>query len=485
MNRRLAKKIGVFIIVALFILPSLAKAQIQTRYEQTPTFSQEELAQVLAPIALYPDALLSQILIAASYPYEVAEADRWLARNPYLTDEQLDEALQAKDWDVSVLSLCYYPKVLSMMAENLNWTARLGDAFVYQQQDVMDTIQDLRARAAAQGNLNTTDEQKVIVEERIIRIEPAYYNYLYVPVYDPFVVYGPWWFPAFLPFRIFYPGVVVTGPRIVFSPRLFVSFGVIGWSHFDWHSRHIIIRDIDRTRKFNRHYQVYHRPQEKIYWKPNQQKRVVYERRRQEQPRFRQQQRSPGSTPSGGFKRGADVVVPPRSKAGVPAAPPAVKRDQRPVVTPKDPGSSPASKATVPRGKETQQGQPQLKHQPSGQQPSPTRSSPKGQEIQSPPRINEKKGTQTPPQDRIIQPPHGRDNSRNKAVHPPAQQQPIVTQGAKQESVQRASGSTGRGVSGTPRSANKGFATKEEQNAERGMQQNMGNGRMGGRDSRR
>ena len=250
MNRKFAKKIGVFIIVVLFITPLSAKAQIQTRYEQPPTFSQEELAQMLAPIALYPDALLSQILIAASYPYEVAEADRWLARNPYLTDEQLDEALQAKDWDVSVLSLCYYPKVLNMMAENLSWTARLGDAFVNQQQDVMDNIQDLRARAAAQGNLNTTDEQRVIVEERIIRIEPVYYNYLYVPVYDPFVVYGPWWFPAFLPFRIFYPGVVVTGPRIVFSPRLFVSFGVIGWSHFDWHTRHIIIRDIDRTRKF-------------------------------------------------------------------------------------------------------------------------------------------------------------------------------------------------------------------------------------------
>ncbi len=484
MNRKFAKKIGVFIIVILFILPFSAKAQIQTRYEQLPMFSQEELAQMLAPIALYPDALLSQILIAASYPYEVAEAERWLARNPYLTDEQLDEALQAKDWDVSVLSLCYYPKVLSMMAENLNWTARLGDAFVYQQQDVMDTIQDLRVRAAAQGNLNTTDEQRVIVEERIIRIEPAYYNYLYVPVYDPFVVYGPWWFPAFLPFRIFYPGVVVAGPRIVFSPRLFVSFGVIGWSHFDWYARHIIIRDIDRTRKFNRHYQIYHRPQEKVYWKPNQHKRVVYERRRQEQPRFRQPQRPPGSAPSGGFRKGADVVMPPRSKVGVPAAPPAVKRDQRPVVTPKDSGSSTVPRATVPRGKETQQGRPQFKHQSSVQQQPPTQTLPKGQQVQSPPRITERESTQTQQQGRKIQPQQGRDAGGAKTVNPPVQQ-PSVTQGVKQESSQRSSGSPGRAVSNTPRSVNKSSARQETQNAERDMQQNAGNGRMGGRDSRR
>ncbi len=300
------KRVLTFILVALFIMPVSAKAQFQGRYEQqSQEFSNEELAQILAPIALYPDALLSQVIIAASYPYEVAEADRWLSRNPNLTDEQLDEALQAKDWDVSILSLCYYPKVINMMAENLTWTAKLGDAFVYQQQDVMDTVQDLRARAAARGNLQTTNEQRVIVEERIIRIEPAYYSYMYVPVYDPLVVYGPWWYPAFLPFRIFYPGVIVAGPRIVFSPRIFLGFGVIGWSHFDWYARHIIIMDMDRTKRFNRHYNTYHKPQQHVYWKANDQKRTIHERRRQEYPRYRPSGQPSQSAP----KRGSDMVT--------------------------------------------------------------------------------------------------------------------------------------------------------------------------------
>src|SRR4030042_2897723 len=112
------KRVLIFMLVILFIMPVSAKAQVQNDYEQEfQQFSNEELAQMLAPVALYPDALLSQVLIAASYPYEVAEADRWLSRKPNLADEQLDDALQEKDWDVSILSLCYYPKVINMMAE--------------------------------------------------------------------------------------------------------------------------------------------------------------------------------------------------------------------------------------------------------------------------------------------------------------------------------------------------------------------------------
>ncbi|MBN1473261.1 MAG: DUF3300 domain-containing protein [Syntrophaceae bacterium] len=338
------KRVLTFILVALFILPVSAKAQFQDRYEQqSQDFSNEELAQILAPIALYPDALLSQVLIAASYPYEVAEADRWLSRNPNLSDEQFDQALQEKDWDVSILSLCYYPKVINMMAENLTWTAKLGDAFVYQQQDVMDTVQDLRARAAAQGNLQTTDEQRVIVEERIIRIEPAYYSYMYVPVYDPLVVYGPWWYPAFLPFRIFYPGVIVAGPRIVFSPRIFLGFGVIGWSHFDWHARHIIIRDIDRTKRFNRNYNTYHKPQQHVYWKANAQKRTIHERRRQEYPRYRSIAQPSQSAP----KRSSDTVTTPRIKRD--NTRPAVKPQIQPTRPQVQPSVNPQKRTVKPQ----------------------------------------------------------------------------------------------------------------------------------------
>jgi len=166
MNREITKMIIASILIALFVLPIAVRAETSSNYEKNSKFSNEELAQILAPIALYPDSLLSQVLIAASYPFEVAEAERWIAKNPYLTGEQLDDALHSKDWDVSILSLCYYPNVLAMMAENLTWTAKIGNAFVHQQQDVMDTIQELRAMAKEQGNLATTNEQRVIVEEK-------------------------------------------------------------------------------------------------------------------------------------------------------------------------------------------------------------------------------------------------------------------------------------------------------------------------------
>ncbi len=122
----------------------------------TPTqdrFSKEELDQMLAPIALYPDTLLAQMLMAATYPLEVVEAARWVGKNPNLKGELLDQALQDKDWDVSVKSLAHFPDVLAMMDEKIEWTTRVGDAFLAQKDDVMDTIQDLRAKAEAAGNL--------------------------------------------------------------------------------------------------------------------------------------------------------------------------------------------------------------------------------------------------------------------------------------------------------------------------------------------
>ncbi len=171
--------------------------------------SQEELDQMLAPIALYPDSLLAPMLMAATYPLEVVEAARWVSQHPDLKDELLDEALLEKDWDVSVKSLAHFPEVLAMMDENIEWTSRLGDAFLVQKDDVMDSIQELRARAQAAGNLRSTREQRVIASPDAIAIEPAYPGEMYVPVYDPLWVYGPWWYPAYLPFAIGYTGITI------------------------------------------------------------------------------------------------------------------------------------------------------------------------------------------------------------------------------------------------------------------------------------
>ena len=127
-------------------------------------FRPEELDQLVAPIALYPDSLLAQVLMASTYPLEIVSAARWVKANPKLQDQALDDALQTQTWDPSVKSLAVFPEVLTMMNEKLDWTQKLGDAFLAQQTDVMNAIQRLRSKAQAQGNLKTTQEQKVIVE---------------------------------------------------------------------------------------------------------------------------------------------------------------------------------------------------------------------------------------------------------------------------------------------------------------------------------
>jgi len=170
-------------------------------------FTPEQLDQMLAPIALYPDALLSQTLMAATYPLEVVEAARWTQANPNLKGDAAVAAVKDKSWDVSVKSLVAFPQVLSMMNNNLDWTQKLGDAMIGQQKDVADSIQRLRAKAAAAGNLKTTPQQKVTTQTSgsasAVVIEPANPEVIYVPYYNPTWAYGPWPYPAYPP--VYYP----------------------------------------------------------------------------------------------------------------------------------------------------------------------------------------------------------------------------------------------------------------------------------------
>ena len=212
-------------------------------------FSQEELDQMLAPIALYPDSLLAQMLMAATYPLEIVEAARWVKENPNLNDDSLDAALKEKDWDVSVKSLAHFPQVLSMMDQKIEWSTRVGDAFLAQRDEVMDSIQNLRAKAEATGHLQSTKEQKVVDEGGEITIEPSDPGVIYVPEYDPLVIYGPWWYPAFPPFAFYYPGVVFDG-FFDFAFGFAVGFG-FDWCDFDWH-HHFIDIDFDRIGHFHR-----------------------------------------------------------------------------------------------------------------------------------------------------------------------------------------------------------------------------------------
>ena len=206
-----------------------------------PAFTQQELDQMLAPIALYPDPLLSQILMASTYPLEVVEAARWSRDHRGLHGDQAVRAVVDKDWDPSVKSLVAFPQILAMMDQNLEWTGRLGDAFLEQEPHVMETVQSLRQRAYAEGNLRSNDRVRVDSQGRVIVIEPASPQVVYVPYYDPLVVYGPWWWPAYAPVHWApWPGYYVHPgyPGFAWGSGIGVSVGFF-FGAFDWHHHHV------------------------------------------------------------------------------------------------------------------------------------------------------------------------------------------------------------------------------------------------------
>lgn len=171
-------------------------------------FKQEELEQMLAPIALYPDALLMQTLAAATYPLEISQAARWQKQNDKLTGEKLTAELNKQSWDPSVKAMVQIPSVLQMLSDKLEWTQKLGDAFLAQQPQVMATIQSLRKKALDAGNLKDSEQQKIISENaastQVIRIEQTSVDTVYVPVYNTAWVYGTWGYPGYPPYT-YYP----------------------------------------------------------------------------------------------------------------------------------------------------------------------------------------------------------------------------------------------------------------------------------------
>src|SRR5882672_3646059 len=191
---------------------------------QTP----EQLQQLVAPIALYPDALVAQILAASAYPTEIVEADRWVQRHSDLKGQQLAQAVDQQSWDASVKAVAQFPSVLGNMDKNLSWTSSLGDAYVNQQQDVLDAVQTMRKRAQQAGNLKTTPQENVVNQGQTIVIQPANPDVVYVPTYDPWLVYGP---PVVAyPGWFWYPGLYAVGPGISFGFGFGIGFfGGFGW----------------------------------------------------------------------------------------------------------------------------------------------------------------------------------------------------------------------------------------------------------------
>jgi hypothetical protein len=201
----------------------------------------EQLQELVAPIALYPDALVAQILAASAYPTQIVEAERFLEQNPNLKDKDLADAVDQQPWDPSVKALCQFPTVLANMNKDLSWTSELGDANVNQQADVMNAIQYMRHQAEQAGNLKSTPQQTVQNEDGDIDIEPGQPDVVYVPEYNPYYVYGypvPLW-PGF------YPWWGIGGPYVSFGIGFgigpFFGFGW-GWPHwgFDWYHHGIV-----------------------------------------------------------------------------------------------------------------------------------------------------------------------------------------------------------------------------------------------------
>lgn len=205
--------------------------------------SPQELQQLVAPIALYPDALVAQVLAASTYPTEIVEAARWMQSHPNVKGEELAKEVDRQPWDPSVKALTQFPSVLENMDKNLSWTSSLGDAYANQQQDVTDAVQTMRQQARKAGHLSSNEQEKVTAQGSTVIIEPANPDVVYVPAYDPWLVYGepivayPGWYPV--------PGIFFDGPAISFG----IGFGIgffggfgWGWHHWgcDWHGHRVI-----------------------------------------------------------------------------------------------------------------------------------------------------------------------------------------------------------------------------------------------------
>src|SRR6266576_4234132 len=168
---------------------------VTTTTEEVPKIPNDQLDSLVAPIALYPDQLLAQILAASTYPLEVIQLEQWLKRNPSLKDKALADAVAKQPWDPSVQAMAVFPDVVIRLSENVAWTTDLGNVFLAQQQDVMAAVQRMRAKAQSKGALKTSEQQKVETEtveggEEVIVIELANPQFVYVPSYDPAVVSG-------------------------------------------------------------------------------------------------------------------------------------------------------------------------------------------------------------------------------------------------------------------------------------------------------
>ncbi len=268
-RKRFHKRIGqslVAILCVLSLVPgdTLVYAQPAPRQngpgdQAAPTIPDGQLDSLVAPIALYPDPLLTQVLVASTYPLEIIQLQQWLQKNSGLTGDALANAVQNQDWDPSIQAMAVFPDLVKRLADDIKWTTDLGNAFLAQQSDVMDAVQRMRMKAQAAGSLKSNEqmnvETKVVETKTVVVIQPANPQVVYVPTYNPVVVYGP---PVYMyPYPpIYYP------PPSYYAAGVFFAFGVGiavgsyyrgGWGYnYGW-GRHTTII-VNNNNRYVKHY---------------------------------------------------------------------------------------------------------------------------------------------------------------------------------------------------------------------------------------
>ncbi|MDN7124992.1 DUF3300 domain-containing protein [Pseudidiomarina terrestris] len=297
-----------FSVLSIALATSVGCTAISTAHAESQSYSvsttngvytQADLDRMLAPVALYPDSLLSHILIAATYPLEVVQAERWVSRHDHLAPEQALARADEENWDPSVKALVATPDVLKQMSENLEWTQALGEAFIAQQEEVLASIQVLRDRAYIAGNLRSDEHVSVAREARTIRIETVRREYIYVPVYDTRYVYGPWWHRT-PPVYWGRPGVTF---RVGSGVHWSLSYHVPHWyffSDFYWPSRYVVVHHHhyhERERNHRRDDRYRPRPGDGDRWRhdPRHRRNVEYRHAELvENPPLRHHKEEPG-----------------------------------------------------------------------------------------------------------------------------------------------------------------------------------------------
>ena len=227
------------LLVASVVQLAQAQQDVSPKTSEVAELDQAQIDQMLAPIALYPDTLLSHILVASTYPLEVIQAARWRAANQDLNEQQALNAVEDKDWDPSVQALVPFNDLLQKLSEDLDWLQSLGSAFLINEQQILASVQNLRQKAYEQGNLTNNDYVDVEQEEGIISIETVRKEVVYVPYYDTRVVYGKWWWQNHQPYYWHRPS------HSIFNAGLYWSIGFdihprFYFGGFHWRNRHVV-----------------------------------------------------------------------------------------------------------------------------------------------------------------------------------------------------------------------------------------------------